>query len=139
MRAATLVGRKLPEAEFLNPLLDNFGIARDRVLLETRSRNTAENAAFTKALVQPKPGERWLEVTSAQHMPRAVGSFRQIGFPVEAYPVVWRTRRHFGVGIVDLASSGLGRLDSAVHEWTGLITYWITGRSDALLPGPTTL
>ena len=57
----------------------------------TRSRNTAENAAFTKALVEPKPGERWLLVTSAQHMPRAIGCFRRAGFPVEAYPVDWHS------------------------------------------------
>jgi len=59
--------------------------------LEGRSRTTAENAAFTKALVNPKLGERWLLVTSAAHMPRAVGCFRRVGFPVEAYPVDWRT------------------------------------------------
>ena len=73
------------------PLWESFGIARDRVTLETRSRNTAENAAFTKALVKPKPGERWLLVTSALHMPRAIGCFRRVGFPVEAYPVDWTT------------------------------------------------
>ena len=63
-----------------------------RVQLEERSRNTVENALFTKALIDPKPGERWLLVTSAMHMPRAVGVFRQAGFPVEAYPVDWHTK-----------------------------------------------
>src|SRR6266480_1643798 len=62
------------------------------ILLEDRSRNTVENAIFSKALVQPKPGERWLLVTSGHHMPRAIGVFRKMGFPVEPYPVDWRTR-----------------------------------------------
>ena len=90
---ASLLANGLPEAKFLYPLLDSFGVPRERVMLESRSRNTAENAAFTKELVKPKPGERWLLVTSAQHMPRAVGCFRRIGFAVEAYPVAWHTRQ----------------------------------------------
>ena len=59
--------------------------------LEDRSRNTAENAVYSKALAAPKPGERWLLVTSAYHMPRAVGAFRKAGFEVDAYPVDYRT------------------------------------------------
>ena len=56
-----------------------------------KSRNTVENAAFAKQLVMPKPGERWLLVTSAMHMPRAVGVFRKAGFAVDAYPVDYQT------------------------------------------------
>ena len=105
-------------------------------MLETRSRNTEENAVFTKELVQPKPGERWLLVTSAQHMPRAIGCFRRAGFPVEAYPVDWHTRRALRLAPMETLSGGLGRLDNAVHEWIGLVSYWLTGRTSELLPGP---
>ena len=106
-------------------------------MLESESRTTAENATFTRQLVSPKPGERWLLVTSAFHMPRSMGAFRKAGFEVEAYPVDWRSR-----GWSDLASPfsslsmGLARTDTAVHEWTGLIAYWMTGRSSELFPGP---
>ncbi len=89
------------EADYLYPLLDSFGVPRERVMLENKSRNTAENAAFTKALVKPKPGERWLLVTSAQHMPRAVGCFRRVGFPVEAYPVDWHTVPRWQLATLD--------------------------------------
>ena len=58
--------------------------------MERRSRNTQENAEFSKAIAAPKPGERWLLVTSAYHMPRSVGLFRKAGFAVEPYPVDWR-------------------------------------------------
>ena len=44
---------------------------------------------MTKALLNPKPGERWLLVTSSWHMPRAVGVFRKAGFQIEPYPVDW--------------------------------------------------
>src|SRR5262249_23308723 len=40
-----------------------------RVVIETHSRNTHENAIFAKAALRPMPGERWLLVTSASHMP----------------------------------------------------------------------
>ena len=80
------------EAEVAGRLLQGFGIAPGRILLEQRARNTVENAAYSKAMAQPTPGERWLLVTSAFHMPRSIGVFRQAGFTVEAFPVDWRTR-----------------------------------------------
>jgi len=132
----SLSGAPHPDTEFLGPLLDTFGIPRTRVALEERSRNTAENAIFSKELVQPKPGERWLLVTSAAHMPRAVGCFRQVGFAVEAYPTDWHTRRRIRFALSDRVSNGLAVFDAAVHEWTGLVSYRLTGRTDALLPGP---
>jgi uncharacterized SAM-binding protein YcdF (DUF218 family) len=125
-----------PEADYVLPLWQSFGIARDRVTLERRSRNTAENAAFTKSLIQPKPGERWLLVTSAEHMPRAVGCFRRVGFPVEAYPVDWRTLPRWRFTLSRSFGGGLARTDLAVHEWEGLIAYWLTGRTSALFPAP---
>jgi len=133
---ASLFGDKPPETNFVGPLLDYFGIPRARVALESRSRNTAENAAFTKDLITPKPGEHWLLVTSAQHMPRAVGCFRKAGFPVEAYPVDWRSER--GLALVPERSfaKGLARMDAAASEWIGLLAYWLTGKTAEFFPSP---
>jgi uncharacterized SAM-binding protein YcdF (DUF218 family) len=133
---ATLRADGLPEGNFLYPLLDRFGVPRERVALELRSRNTEENAVYTKELVKPKAGERWLLVTSAQHMPRAIGCFRQAGFPVEAYPVSWHTRQRVNLWPGVVFGGGLGRLDFVTHEWIGLFVYWLTGRTSELLPGP---
>ena len=72
--------------------LEALGVAHDRITAEEQSRNTIENAVFSRLLAKPKPGERWLLVTSAFHMPRAIAAFRAAGFPVEPYPVDWRTR-----------------------------------------------
>jgi uncharacterized SAM-binding protein YcdF (DUF218 family) len=126
-----------PEADFAAPLLESFGVAPGRITLENRSRNTYENALFTKALVKPKPGEHWLLVTSAQHMPRAIGCFRRVGFPVEAYPVDWNTRPHLHLMLTDGLSAGLHRADEAAHEWIGLAAYWLSGRTATFFPGPT--
>ena len=125
------------EAELAKRLFESLGVPAGRLITEDRSRDTDENAKLSKAVADPKPGERWLLVTSAHHMPRAIGAFRRAGFAVEAYPVDWRTR-----GTEDLArpfriaSDGLKRTDTAAHEWVGLFVYWITDRSSELFPGP---
>jgi uncharacterized SAM-binding protein YcdF (DUF218 family) len=127
------------EADFAVKLFERLGVAPGRVIAEDRSRNTVENALFSKDLAKPQARERWLLVTSAYHMPRAIGVFRQAGFPVDAYPADWRTR-----GVVDALrpfatlGDGLRRTDTAVREWVGLIVYWLTGQTSELFPGPAT-
>ncbi len=82
----------LSEAEAVADLLTEMGLDGGRLQLETRSRNTHENAAYTRELVARAgmPGGRWLLVTSAFHMPRAVGSYRAAGFDLVAYPIDYR-------------------------------------------------
>ena len=133
---ASLLGNEGREADYLYPLLDSFGVPRERVTIENRARNTYENAVFSKELAKPKPGERWLLVTSAAHMPRAIGCFRRAGFAVEAYPVDWHTRPRLRLAPIEHIASGLGALDNAVHEWIGLIAYRLRGRTSELFPGP---
>jgi uncharacterized SAM-binding protein YcdF (DUF218 family) len=96
------------------------GIAPERLVLEDRSRNTHENAELLTAAVRPMPGERWLLVTSAVHMPRAIGAFRRSGFSVEPWPIF----------------SPLANNADAMHEWIGLAAYWLRGQSSALFPAP---
>ena len=135
--SSDIFGEEGVEADEIRKKIGAYGLDPARVIFENRSRTTAENATMTFDLVRPKPGERWLVVTSAWHMPRAMGAFRRAGFNAEAYPVDFRTTgrsddlRPFGY-----ASGGLRLLDAAVKEWIGLIAYRLTGRTDALLPGP---
>jgi uncharacterized SAM-binding protein YcdF (DUF218 family) len=132
-----LFGDRPDEAQFALPLLQSFGIAASRIELESASRNTFENATMTKALVRPEPGQRWLLVTSAIHMPRAVGCFRRVGFPVEPYPVDWQTGSAADLlSPFEAVSAGLGHTDVAMREWAGLLVYWLTGRTSALFPAP---
>ncbi len=85
----------------------------------------------------PKPGERWLLVTSAFHMPRSMGIFRKAGFEVEAYPVDWRMGgRDDLFSFTNVGADGLGRTEIAVREWIGLVAYRLMGRTGELLPGP---
>ena len=91
-----------------------------RILIDRQPQNTHENALLSKALVAPKAGERWLLVTSASHMPRAIGTFYAAGFEVEAWPVA------------DGADGDTPQV--AAHEWLGLVAYWLRGQTIALFP-----
>jgi uncharacterized SAM-binding protein YcdF (DUF218 family) len=129
--------KERPEAESALRLLESLGVAKGRVVAEGKSRNTVENARFSRELAQPKPGERWLLVTSAYHLPRAMGIFRKAGFPVEAHPVDWRTRgARDALRPFPTLGEGLRRTDTAVREWIGLLAYWLTGQTSELFPGP---
>lgn len=123
-----------PEAVTSGRLLEALGIDKGRLLLEDKSRNTWENAVFSKAIAAPQPGERWLLVTTAWHMPRAIGCFRAAGFPVEAWPVDYRLSP--AVKFEDSYITGLRQLDFIVREYIGLVAYHLTGKTSALLPAP---
>jgi uncharacterized SAM-binding protein YcdF (DUF218 family) len=126
-----------PEAGVAVKEFEALGIPHDRISAEEQSRNTVENAVFSRLIANPQPGERWLLVTSAYHMPRAVGTFRAAGFPIEPYPVDYRTRGPAdAVRPFRIFNKGLALTDIAVHEWLGLLVYRLAGRTLELFPGP---
>lgn len=113
-----------------------MGITAERIVLEGRSRNTQENALYTAPLLQASPEQRWMLITSAYHMPRAIGVFRKAGIAVVPYPVDYRTRGPADrTRLFDSVPAGLQRLDLAVKEWIGLLAYRLLGRTDDVLPG----
>jgi uncharacterized SAM-binding protein YcdF (DUF218 family) len=114
-----------------------LGIPADRLVLENKSRNTYENAVFAQALVKPKPGETWLLVTSAFHMPRAKALFDKAGFPTIPWPTDYRTSGQEGIGFfTDNPADSLQTTTMAIREWIGLLAYWLSGRIDSPFPGP---
>jgi uncharacterized SAM-binding protein YcdF (DUF218 family) len=132
------VGEARTEAEAARQFYVSLGISESRLILEDKSRNTRENAMLTKALINQKPQERWVLITSAWHMPRSVGIFRKADMAVVPYPVDFTTRgtardyRQLNRGF----SHGLKMTDNAVREWVGLVAYWLAGYTDSVLPGP---
>ncbi len=135
--SATLIRSGPVEADTAMRLFLALGVPRERITLETQSRDTHENAVFTARLVAPKPGERWLLVTSAWHMPRAIGCFRKAGFAVEAWPVDYRAPPRLDPTLWNTSvPDGLRRVDFITREYIGLVAYYLAGRTDALLPRP---
>lgn len=134
---ANLRGSAYTEAGTVKKFWQEIGLDKGDVLYEDKSRNTFENAVFTRDLVEPKPGERWLLVTSAMHMPRSVSIFRQANFPVIAYPVDYRTTGEMWPwGLPRHAARAMVVAEFAAHEWAGLVAYRLTGKTDALFPAP---
>lgn len=133
----TVWGEGVAEAPIIAAFLTSLGIDASRLIVEDRSRTTYENAVFSRDIAKPKPGERWLLVTSAWHMPRAVGLFEKVGFPIVPYPVDYRTNGSFKKQhVFAFVSDGLRRLDIGTKEWAGLVAYYLSGRISTLLPGP---
>jgi uncharacterized SAM-binding protein YcdF (DUF218 family) len=134
--SGSLAEPEMREGDWVGAFLDAVGLPRARVAIERDSRSTGENARFTKALVKPQPGETWLLVTSARHMPRSVGAFRKEGWQVVPYPVDYVTPRSVGFGLGFGLARGLAAVDAAAYEWFGLAYYRLSGRIDEWFPRP---
>lgn len=127
-------GAPVTAADMAREFYQRQGFNVSRIIFESEARNTSENAILSRHVVQPQRGERWILVTSAWHMPRAIGVFRQVDWSVIPYPVDYRT-----VGSLEILSGfdlpcSLRDLDVGAKEWIGLVAYRLTGRTRALLP-----
>jgi len=135
--AGNPVGReRKSSAELSAALLESFGIAPERMVLEDRSRSTWENARHTLQSAAPGEGERYVLVTSAFHMPRAVATFRAAGWPdLVPYPVDHRLSGgpSLPAGPPD-AAANLALADLAAREWAAILLYRLTGRTREFLP-----
>jgi len=125
----------LTESELARQALVGSGVDEGRIEMEERSRNTCENAVETAATLGVRASGTWIVVTSASHMPRAVGCFRAASMAVLPYPVDFRTRSN-STPWSATASSGLAAFDLAAHEWIGLVTYHLAGFTSELFPAP---
>ena len=114
-----------------------FGISRDRLIAETTSRNTDENAQNSRELLASNGLGQCLLITSAFHMPRSVGLFRKAGVEVTPWPVDYRTAGNISFAL-DFTQPTLNsqQMSTAVREWVGLLAYRLMGRIDAVFPAP---
>ena len=125
-----------PEALGVRIELDRLGLPTERVTFEQVSRTTRENAVMSYALVQPKPSEHWMLITSAAHMPRSIGAFRAVGWPMLANPVGYRTYNAPSHRATRGFGERLALLDIAAHEWIGLVVYRFRKQTEELFPKP---
>jgi len=123
------------EGNIAQTLLTAIGIEKDRLIIESKSRNTNENFLFIRPLL-PETMGNYLLVTSAFHMPRAMGIARQQGLSMVAYPVDYRSNqpalRQWSFNLYE----HLEVLEPAWREWIGLTVYYLTGRTQDWFPAP---
>jgi len=122
------------ESTVVGDFLNQMGVDARRIVYEDRSRNTLENAVFTRELVKPDSNPPWILITQAISMPRAVAVFRHAGWNVIPFPAGYLTdadaRSSIGLHLL----SGLSLASIAIHEWGGLLAYRLAGYTDILLP-----
>lgn len=123
------------EADVARALWTSIGLDQSRVLYEDQARNTHENAELSFRMAQPKPGEVWLLVTSAMHMPRSMGVFRRAGWNPVPWPVNYNTGDAPGLWFDAPFPTRLNQFEAGLREWVGLLAYRLLGRTDALFPG----
>ena len=127
------MGKRRAEADFLPSLAQQAGLATRPLLLEAESRNTYENVVNSKALVDPQHQQRWLMITSAAHMPRAVGIFCAQQWAVLPYPVDYRSDREQLWRVELNFAQHLQELREASREWIGLLAYYVSGKTESFL------
>lgn len=116
------------EAEFLAAFARQLGVDPGAILLQKTSRTTHEDAQETARLLRERGIDRFFLVTSAFHLPRAVGCFRKVGLEPIPYPVDYRatpvrlTPMHYVPQVWALQLSTL-----AVHEYLGYAGYRVLG------------
>jgi uncharacterized SAM-binding protein YcdF (DUF218 family) len=120
---------KKPESQDVRRFMDEFGFSDNTVIYEDKSRNTFENARFTKDLILPLPQEQWVLVTSAYHMPRSMAVFEAIEWDIIPYPTDYRTNLEYcWWPSLTKVQENLAALDLALHEIAGRWLYKLTGK-----------
>lgn len=126
----------LSENDVAEIFFTQAGIDISRIRFERHSYNTHSNANESKALIRPNETEKWILVTSAFHMPRSVGAFKRANVNFQPYPVDYKTtlkyEGFFNIGFAE----NLRLFDLAIHEYVGLVAYYVTDRSSGLFPEP---
>lgn len=119
-------GRLMPtgttEAEIAKVFYEEQGLDMKRVTLESKARNTRENARQVAALLGERCKQPWLLITSAWHMPRSMAEFEAIGCNVTAYPVDFRTGEETSWTEYSMVGS-LMAWKTALHEYLGMFVY----------------
>ena len=120
-----LVRGKLSESDVALRFFKEIIGSTERILLENRSRNTIENARYTKKLTTFAETGPWLLVTSAFHMPRAFEIFSDHQIDVMPYPTDFRSN-HSDSGFRWNLAKGASQLKTLMHEWIGITVYRLT-------------
>ncbi|GAA0558176.1 YdcF family protein [Rhizomicrobium electricum] len=122
------IGHWDSEAVAARKILIELGARPEQIVLEATSRNTWENFKNTKAIVKPKQDQRWVLVTSAFHMPRAMKIATKSNWPMIPWPSDYMTATSSQYAFREFPEN-LQRTDLAVHEGIGVLVYRLSGKA----------
>ncbi len=132
--SSLVLHQEIREADIVFKLFDELGLDSSRIIFERESRNTYENVLNSKSLIDFDNEQTWVLITSSAHMPRSTGIFCQQQWAVIPYPVDHNTSPERLLRVEFDLPGNLGLLSSTLHEWIGLGVYYVTGKTDSLLP-----
>jgi len=117
------------EAVFLRQFAINFGVPEEKILIDSSSRNTYENAVNTKAVMEQNGIYSSILVTTASHLPRSMGCFRKLGLEPIPYPVDFQSSPDPDYHILDVIpdTGALKKTSFVLHEYIGILAYKLAG------------
>ncbi len=124
--------QELTHADVARKFFNQLNIDTNKIIFESKSRNTYENIIYSKKIAEPKSEDNWIIVTSASHMIRATNIGKKLGWHFFPYAVDFQTSKK----ITRLPSlnflGNMSRFNASSHEWIGLISYYIMGRTSKI-------
>jgi uncharacterized SAM-binding protein YcdF (DUF218 family) len=117
-----------------NGFLSGSAFQNRSIIFIGQARSTYEEALLSIQTLQPRVGERWMLVTSAYHMPRAMATFQAQGWLMIPYPVDFRTTGKLTFNPSINVFGKLVELDDFSREWGALFIYQRLGRIERMFP-----
>ena len=124
---------KMDHARIAKQFFIQIGLDTNKMIFENKSRNTYENILFSKHIAKPKKNEKWIVITSAFHMNRAIFIGEKIDWALTPYAVDFTQPKiiKFTPNIKILKN--FNAMQSGSHEWIGLMAYYLLGRTSRIL------
>lgn len=114
-----LSGAPVAESEAMDDLITTLGVPRERILRESASQSTRENASYCARILQERGVSQVVLATSASHLRRAVREFARAGVSVIPAPVDITGVSRFGLDQLLPSATALGKSHQILHEILG--------------------
>lgn len=122
----------LDHAKVARKFFKKMNIKNKKIIYENKSRNTYENILFSKKIANPKQGETWLLVTSASHMKRAILISQKQKWKLIPYPVDFNQSKNISFKPSMNFFSNFVSFQKASHEWLGLFSHYLMGKTEKI-------
>jgi uncharacterized SAM-binding protein YcdF (DUF218 family) len=121
--SAILFDKSLNQSKFASKLFNEFDI--QNIIYENKSRNTYENILFSHKIINPEKHEKWVLITSAYHMKRALLIGNELNWNLIPFAVDFKTNKNIILYKNFKLSKNLYYFNTAIRELLGIIMYQI--------------
>ena len=122
----------LNHSDVAKKFYESLDVNTKNIFFDKKSRNTYENIVFAKKKFNPNINEKWILVTSAFHLKRAISVGEKLGWELIPYATDYKLGKKFRWKLSTNIFYNLGSLQNSSHEWVGIISYYLMGRSSKI-------